>query len=244
MRRYMAAVWAIAWKDLLLEYRGKETVASVLAFALLIVVMLDFAIQATPGRAAFVAPGVLWVAFAFAGAVGLTRTFSAERERGNIHGLMLAPIGRDVIFFGKALSSFVFLLAVEAVVFPVFGILFNYPLASPELVPVFVLATLGFSLSTTRIVSDSAVGSAAEVLPFIGTVFSAMAVNTRAREVMLPLLFFPVALPVILAGLEATTRIVSDSAVGSAAEVLPFIAAYDLVFAVVGPAAFHLIVRD
>ena len=224
MRRYMAGVWAIAWKDLLLEYRGKETVASVVAFALLIVVMLDFAIQATPGRAAFVAPGVLWVAFAFAGAVGLTRTFSAERERGNIHGLMLAPIGRDVIFFGKALSSFVFLLAVEAVVFPVFGILFNYPLASPELVPVFVLATLGFSLS--------------------GTVFSAMAVNTRAREVMLPLLFFPVALPVILAGLEATTRIVSDSAVGSAAEVLPFMAAYDLVFAVVGPAAFHLIVRD
>ncbi len=222
--RYLAAVWAIAWKDLLLEVRGKETVASVLAFALLVVVMLDFAIQATPGRASFVAPGVLWVALAFAGAVGLTRSFTAERERGSIHALMLAPIGRDVIFFGKALSSFVFLLAVEAIVFPVFGILFDYPLTSPELVPVFVLATLGFALA--------------------GTVFSAMAVNTRAREVMLPLLFFPVVLPVVLAGLEATTRVVSDSGAGSAFEILPFIAAYDLVMAVVGPACFHFIVRD
>ncbi len=224
MRRYLFSIWAIAWKDLLLEYRGKETVASVLAFALLVVVMLDFAIQATPGRAAFVAPGVLWVALAFAGSVGLARSFTVERERGSIHGLMLAPIGRDVIFFGKALSSFVFLLAVEAVVFPVFGILFNFPLWSPELIPVLLLATLGFALS--------------------GTVFSAMAVNTRAREVMLPLLFFPVALPVILAGLEATTRVVSDSAVGSAFQVLPFIAAYDLVFAVVGPACFQFIVKD
>ena len=224
VRMYVAAVWAILWKDLLLEIRGKETVASVLAFALLVVVMLDFAIQATPGRASFVAPGVLWVALAFAGAVGLTRSFTVERERGSIHGLMLAPVGRDVIFFGKALSSFVFLLAVQAVVFPVFGILFNFPLSSPELIPVFVLATLGFALS--------------------GTVFSAMAVNTRAREVMLPLLFFPVALPVILAGLEATTRAVSGTGGASPAEVLPFIAAYDLVFAVAGPAAFHFIVKD
>ena len=223
-RRYLAAVWAIAWKDLLLEVRGKETVASVLAFALLVVVMLDFAIQATPGRASFVAPGVLWVALAFAGAVGLTRSFTVERERGSIHSLMLAPIGRDVIFFGKALSSFLFLLAVEAIVFPVFGILFNFPLSSPELIPVFVLATLGFALS--------------------GTVFSAMAVNTRAREVMLPLLFFPVVLPVILAGLEATTRVVSESGAGGMFEILPFIAAYDLVIAVVGPACFHFIVRD
>ena len=223
-RRYAAAVWAILWKDLLLEARGKETVAAVLAFALLVIVMLDFAIQATPGRAAFVAPGVLWVAFAFAGSVGLTRSFAAERERGSIHGLMLAPVGRDVVFYGKALSNFVFLLAVGAVAFPVFGILFDFPMFSPELFPVFVLAMLGFSLS--------------------GTVFSAMAVNTRAREVMLPLLFFPVALPVILAGLEATTRVVSNAAGGGAAEVLPFIAAYDMVFAVVGPVAFHLIVRE
>ena len=224
VRRYLAAVWAIAWKDLLLEVRGKETIAAVLAFALLVVVMLDFAIQATPGRATFVAPGVLWVALAFAGAVGLTRSFTMERERGSIHGLMLAPVGRDVIFFGKALSSFAFLLAVEAIVFPVFGILFNFPLSSPELIPVLVLATLGFALS--------------------GTVFSAMAVNTRAREVMLPLLFFPVVLPVILAGLEATTRVVSDSGTGSTRDILPFIAAYDLVLAVVGPACFHFIVRD
>ena len=224
MRLYLSAVGAVLWKDLLLEVRTKDLVVSVLVFALLVIVMLDFAIEPTPQRTAFVAPGVLWVAFAFAGVLGLTRSFSMEKDRGNIHGLMLAPVGRDVIYFGKTLSNFVFMLAVEAVIFPIFGILFNFPMSTPELIPVAVLATLGFSL--------------------VGTVFSTMAVNTRAREVMLPVLFFPVVLPVILAALEATSRIVADVGGGSVAGVLPFIAAYDVVFAVVGPVAFHLIVQE
>ena len=224
MRSYWGPVFAILWKDLLLELRTKDIVVSVLLFAPLVIVVFSFAIEPTPRMVTLVAPGLLWIAFTFGGVLGLTRSFALEKDRGNIHGLMLAPIGRDAIFFGKMLAMFLFMVIVEAAVFPVFAVLFNLSLVMPGLIPTALLATLGIAT--------------------VGTVFSAMAVNTRSREVMLPLLFFPVVLPLIVAAVEASGVVMREEGFGELTRWLPLLGVFDAIFLVVCPLAFSLIIED
>ena len=154
----------------------------------------------------------------------LNRSFGAEKDQGNLSGLMLAPIGRDVIYFGKMLGNFLFMIVVEVIVFPVFAVLFNLPLLMPGLVPIALLATLGIAT--------------------VGTVFSAMAANTRSREVMLPVLFFPVVIPVIIAAVEASGVVIRGEDVSNLTRWIPFIAVFDLIFLVVCPIAFGAIVEE
>ena len=114
MRDFLYPVMTILWKDVLLETRSKDIVVSVLVFALLVIVVFNFAVSPTPQTVTFVAPGILWIAITFGGVLGLNRSFALEKEGGNIHGLMSAPVGRDVIFFGKMLSIFLFMLVVDS----------------------------------------------------------------------------------------------------------------------------------
>ncbi len=224
MNGFLRPTIAVLWKDIVLEARTKDIVVAVLVFSLLVILVFNFAIEPAPHMVVLVAPGILWVAFVFGGVLGLTRSFALEKENGSLHGLMLAPVSRDTIFFGKMLAVFLLMLLVEAIVLPIFAVLFNLSLAVPELVPVAVLATLGTAT--------------------VGTVFSAMAVNTRAREVMLPMLFLPVALPIIIAAVEASGVVVRDGGLGDLARWLPFLAAFDAIFLVVCPIAFHLVVEE
>lgn len=224
MNGFLRPTIAVLWKDIVLEARTKDIVVAVLVFSLLVILVFNFAIEPAPHMVVLVAPGILWVAFVFGGVLGLTRSFALEKENGSLHGLMLAPVSRDTIFFGKMLAVFLLMLLVEAIVLPIFAVLFNLSLAAPELVPVAVLATLGIAT--------------------VGTVFSAMAVNTRAREVMLPMLFLPVALPIIIAAVEASGVVVRDGGLGDLARWLPFLAAFDAIFLVVCPIAFHLVVEE
>ena len=187
MKASILAVLAILWKDVILELRTKDIVVSALVFALLVIVVFSFAVTPTPQTVAFVAPGILWISFTFGGVLGLNRSMALERESGGLHALMLAPVSRDLIFFGKMLGTFLFMLLVEVAVFPVFAVLFNFSLLLPGLIPVAVLATLAIAT--------------------IGTLFAAIAANTRSREVMLPLLFFPVVVPVVIAAVEASTAV-------------------------------------
>ena len=222
MRASILAVLTILWKDIVLELRTKDIVVTALVFALLVIVVFNFAITPTPQTVAFVAPGILWVAFTFGGALGLNRSMALENESGGLHALMLAPVSRDLIFFGKMLGSFLFMLLVEVAVFPVFAVLYNFSLLLPGLIPIAVLATLGIAT--------------------VGTLFSAMAVNTRSREVMLPLLFFPVAAPAIIAAVEASTAVIQGSSPFD--RWLPFLIAFDALFLVACPFAFNLIVEE
>ena len=222
MKISLLAVLAILWKDVVLELRTKDIVVSALIFALLVIVVFNFAVTPTPQTVAFVAPGILWIAFTFGGVLSLNRSISLERESGGLHGLMLAPVSRDLIFFGKMLGSFLFMLLVEAVTFPVFAVLYNFSLLIPGLIPVAVLATLAIAT--------------------VGTLFSTIAANTRSREVMLPLLFFPVLVPAVIAAVEATTAVIQG---GSPFERwVPFLVAFDALFLVVCPFAFHLVVEE
>ena len=224
IKSFWLPILAILWKDLLLELRTKDIVVSVLVFALLVIVIFNFALDPTPRNVAVIAPGVLWVAFTFGGVLGLTRSFALERDGGNLQGMLLAPVSRDVLYFGKMLANFLFMLVVEVAVFPAFAILFNLSLWLPGLIPVALLATLGFAA--------------------VGTVFSAMSVNTRSREVMLPVLFFPVAVPVIVAAVEASGAIIRGDGGGELARWVPLLAVYDAVFLVVCPLAFSVVVEE
>ncbi len=222
MKKWQPIV-TLVWKDVLLELRTKDIVVSVSVFALLVVVVFSFALDATQSALALVAPGILWVSFTFGGVLGLTRSFALEKDGGNLRGLMLAPVGRDAIFFGKMLGNLLFMTVIEAAVFPVFVILFDISFDLTELVLVTLLATLGITA--------------------VGTLFSAMAVNTRSREVMLPLLFFPAVVPVIVAAVEATGIIMAGDGLDLRRWV-PLLAVFDAVFLVVCPAAFTLIIEE
>ena len=224
MIRYLSPILSIVWKDIVLETRTKDIVVAVLAFSLLVIVVFNFAIDPTPRTVGLVAPGILWIAFVFGGVLGLNRSFTLEKDNGSIHALMLAPVSREVIFFGKTLSNLVFMLVVELITLPVFAMLFNYSLQVIELLPVMLLATLG--------------------IVTVGSVFSSMAVNTRAREVMLPLLFLPVALPAVIAAMEMSGAVLAGEGILTNTEWLAVLVAFDAIFLVVCPIAFNSIVED
>ena len=224
MREFLQAMLLLVWKDILLELRSRDIIVSVLVFALLVAVVFNFALNVTPQRATELAPGILWVAFAFAGTLTMNRAFVLEKEQGGLEGLLLSPVSRDAIFLGKAMASLLFMLIVEAALLPVFAVLFNFSAFSLTLILTIVLATLGFTT--------------------VGTLFSAIAVQTRSREILLPILFFPVILPVIIGAVEASTGAIGGETAVGVGHWLPLIAAFDGLFLVICPWVFGIVVEE
>ena len=217
-------ILAILWKDILLESRTREMVMPILVFSFLVIAVFNFVIDPKPALVAAVAPGVLWVAFTFAGMLGLNRSFAMEKEHGGIEGLMMSPVGRDLIYLGKMLGTFFFILVVELIMLPVFAAIFNLPLFEPGLLLITVLATFGFAT--------------------VGATFSAMAVNTRAREILLPILFFPIAVPVIIAAAEATRAVLAGDSFGDYSRWLQLMAAFDVMFVVIAALTFDFVLGE
>jgi heme exporter protein B len=221
---YGRAVWNIFLKDLRTELRTKEIFSAMAIFSLLVVMVFVFALPGklqTPGD---VVPGLLWVAFTFAGVLGLNRSFINEKDRGSLEGLLLVPTDRGAIFLGKALGNFVFILIIELLTIPVFSLLFNYSLFRWELLPILFLGTLGF----------------AEV----GTLFAAMAVNTRAREVLLPVLLFPIMLPVLIAAAQSTAAVLANRPFEEFGSALGLMAFFDAIFLIVPILLFELVLEE
>ena len=184
MRPFLAVVAALVWKDLLAETRSKEVLAAGLTFALLILVIFNFAFDLRADNAREIGAGILWVAFTFAGVLGIGRSFAAERDRGTLEGLLLAPIDRTAIYLAKTVTNVVLMAAVELVTLPAFLVLFNARVSWSDMLAVVALGTIGFA--------------------GVGTLVSAMVAHAAAREVMLPILLFPLEVPVVIASVEAT----------------------------------------
>ncbi|HJS29316.1 MAG TPA: heme exporter protein CcmB, partial [Anaerolineales bacterium] len=144
LRGYGRAVGAVVWKDLTAEWHSREVLSAMLVFGLLVILIFNFALELSVSTRAAVTSGVLWVTFAFAGTLGLNRSLSTEKDRGCLDGLLLAPVDRSAIYFGKVISSLTFMLIVEAVVLPVYSVLYNQNLFKPGLLLVFFLGSLGF----------------------------------------------------------------------------------------------------
>ncbi len=215
---------AITWKDALSEARTREIVSSVLVFTILVIVIFNFAFGGSSDTMTLVAPGILWVTFAFAGVLSLTRSFVPEKEEGCLEGMMVAPVGRDVIYVGKMLGSLLFMVVIEAIALPIFVFLFNLNVLSLELVVVTLLTTVGFVA--------------------VGTLFSALAVNTRAREMVLPILFFPIVTPILIAAVSSSQLLLAGESWSAISPWLQIIVAFDVIFLVVSFLTFGFVVEE
>ena len=213
MSAYAADVAALARKDLLLELRSRDTLPAMLLFVVTALVVFHFALPSDAGDRAEV--GLLWIAIVFTALLGLTRVFAPEREDGLLDGLVLAPIDRSAIWAAKTISVVVFLAVAEAIALPAYALFFQ-PLTW-ELVTAVALADLGIAA--------------------IGALLAAMAAASRSRELLLPLLFLPLSIPVVIGGVGA-------SVAGNPASFLGFLALYDAVFAILAWASFEYVVTE
>jgi len=193
-------------------------------FSLLVIVIFSFAFELRVEDVRKVAPGVLWVTFVFAGMLGLNRSFVLEKDKGCLEGLLLCPVDRSAIYFGKMLGKVIIMTAVEAMILPIFSILFNISLFQPVLLLIVVLGTLGFA--------------------GVGTLFSAMAVHTRSREVMLPVLLFPIVVPAMIAAVKATGGILDGRPASEIAHWLRLLAVFDVVFFAISFMTFDYVVEE
>jgi heme exporter protein B len=213
MTAYLADVTALARKDLKLELRARDTLPAMLLFVLSTLVVFHFALPEGSGEDA--AYGLLWVAIVFTALLGLARAWVPEREHGVLDGLVLAPCDRSAIWLGKALAVLAFLVAAEVVALPTFALFFE---------PLDATALAGVALANVGICA-------------VGTLLAAMAAATRTRELILPLLFLPLAIPLVVGGVGAS---ISDEG----ADFLLFLALYDGVFAILSWATFEYVVVE
>lgn len=224
VRHYLRAVGAVVWKDLAAELRSRELIGSMLVFALLVILVFNFALELDIAARQTVTSGVLWVTFAFAGTLGLNRSMAVERDRGCLDGLLLAPVDRSALYFGKALGNLAFMLIIEGIVLPIYSALYNVNLLRPGLIGVVLLGSLGYAA--------------------VGTFLSAMAVQARTRDVLLPILLFPVALPVLVAAVKATGAVLLEL---EAAEIWPWLnllMGYDAIFIAAAWMLFEYVLEE
>jgi heme exporter protein B len=224
LRGYLRAVGAVVWKDLTVEWHSREVLSAMLVFGLLVILIFNFALELSVSVRETVTSGVLWVTFAFAGTLGLNRSMATEKDRGCLDGLLLAPVDRSAIYFGKVISNLIFMLIVEAIVLPVYSILYNQRLFSPGLLLVFFLGSLGFVV--------------------VGTLLATMAVHSRTREILLPILLFPVVIPVLLAAVKSSNGFLQGLDFSEILAPLNLLIVYDLIFIAVGFMVFDFIVEE
>jgi heme exporter protein B len=222
--KFLKAILAIIAKDLTAEFRTREMISSMLTFSVLVIVVFNFAFELRADDVRVIAPGMVWVTITFAGTLGLGRSLAIEQDKGCLDGLLLSPVDRSAIYFGKMLGNVLFMLLVEAIVLPMFVVLFNLPFIQVGILAVVLFGTLGFA--------------------GVGTLLAAIAVNTRAREVMLPILLFPVTLPAIIAAVKATAGIVDGLPLAGWQSWLGILAAFDTILIAVSMLLFDFIVED
>jgi heme exporter protein B len=222
---FFKAMMAIARKDLAAEFRSRELLSAMLVFSMLVILIFNFALELDVKVRQSVTAGVLWTTFAFAGTLGLNRSMAVEKDRGCMDGLLLAPVDRSAIFFGKAISNLVFMLVVEAIVIPLYAMLYNETrIFKPEFLGVLILGSIGYIA--------------------VGTLLSTMSVQTRTRDVLLPILLFPVAVPVLLASVKASGGIVAGLPFEEILAPLNLLIVYDVVFIAASFMIFDYVVEE
>ena len=221
---FVGAVAAVVWKDLRAEFRSRELFSAMLVFSLLIILIFNFALELDVKTRQSVTAGVLWATFAFAGTLGLNRSMAIEKDRGCLDGLLLAPVDRSAIYFGKVISNLAFMLIVELIVLPVYSVLYSVNLFQPGLLMVILLGSIGY------------VG--------VGTLLSAMSVQTRTRDILLPILLFPVVIPVLLAAVKASGGFLAGAAWEEILLPVNLLIAYDIIFIAVAFMVFDSVVEE
>jgi heme exporter protein B len=221
---FLKVVFAVVWKDLAAEWRSRELISVMLVFALLVIFIFNFALELDAQARATVTSGVLWVTFTFAGTLGLNRSMAVEKDRGCLDGLLLAPVDRTAIYFGKTLANFIFMLLVALIVLPLYSVFYNQNLFIPGLLLVIFLGSLGYVA--------------------VGTILASMAVQARTRDILLPILLFPVIIPVLVAAVKASSGFLQGSAMADIQSWLSLLIAYDVIFVAVSFMVFDYVVEE
>lgn len=224
MKAYLDKVFALVGKDVAAELRTREMLSSMFVFAILVIVVFNFAFEMKVENTEAVAPGVLWVAIAFAGMLGLNRSFIGEKDKGCMEGLLLCPVDRSAIYLGKMFGNVLFMLCMEIIVLPVFAAFFNLSVFDPKLLLIVFLGTLGFA--------------------GVGTLFAAVAVHTKTREVMLPLLLLPVAVPVLIAAVKATGEAIAKTPPSNAGPWISMLVGFDAIFLTIAYLTFNHVFEE
>jgi heme exporter protein B len=221
---YLHTLWQVFRKDLQVEWRGRQGLPVMLVFALLVVFLFNFALQLTPGLQAGLAAGLLWVSLAFASTLGLNRSVSLERENNALDGLLLAPVDRSAIFFGKAFSNLTFTMLVALLLLPVFSLFYQQNMLNLRLV---LVVLLGQGAYTS-----------------LGTLLAALSIQTRTRDVLLPVLLYPLALPVLIAAVEATRGILAGQPLAELQSWITLLIACNILFLAAGLMLFDTILEE
>jgi len=221
---FFKAVSAVIWKDLQAEFRSRELFSAMLVFSLLIILIFNFALELDIKTRQSVTAGVLWATFAFAGTLGLNRSMAIEKDRGCLDGLLLAPVDRSAIYFGKMISNLAFMLIVEVIILPVYSVLYNVNLFQPGLLMVILLGSIGYA--------------------GVGTLLAAMSVQTRTRDILLPILLFPVIIPVLLAAVKASSGFLEGVEISEIILPINLLIVYDIIFISLAFMFFEYIVEE
>ncbi len=224
---FAGQVATLAWKDLRIELRSRELLYTMTFFAAIVVLIFSFAFVKEGTPISDVVPGILWATVCFAGTLGLSRAFGRERENDTMRGLLLTPASRTAVFLGKAVSIVTFMIIVEVVVAPMIAVLFNAPMFQrpAPFVLSLVLATIGFSV--------------------VGSVFAAMLLRSSSRDALLPVVLYPILVPMLIAATKSTGALLESVPDMQAAWFwIKFLAVYDAIFIVVSLWTFESLVID
>jgi heme exporter protein B len=223
---FWAAVRAIIWKDLVMERHTRQILTIMLIFALAAVVVFNFALEANLDAARNVAMGLMWIVILLASTLGLNRSLAAEQENRSLDAILIAPVDRSAIFVGKVVSISLFTLAMEAILLPIFIAFFNKPFWRWQVIAILVLGTIGYVT--------------------VGVIVTSMSVQTRAKEVLLPVLLLPLALPSVLAAATAAAAFLLPQLPEWSAVSFPvaLVVAYDLLMLTAGFLTYHLVVEE
>ncbi len=222
---FLRQVNLLLWKDLLLEVRRRESLLTMFFFGALMLFVFHFAFDLVPERIIDMTPGLLWLAFLFTGTLGLAQLFQAERENHCLDALLLSPLDRGALFLAKACFNLLLMFLVELIVIPLFWILFNLQTwyLLPKLLLITLAGTVGFCV--------------------LGTMMSAITLRARARELLLPLVFFPLMIPVILATIQCLAAVLRAGEIGDALPWLRLLIGFDVIFVTLGVLIFDWIIE-
>lgn len=224
MKQTLQAIKAILWKDLRAEWRSREMLTAMLVFALLVIFIFNFALSLDAEARANITAGVLWTTLIFAGTLGLNRSLNMEKDQGNLDGLLLAPADRTAIYLAKLILNWLSMLLVAAIIFPLYSLFYNTSLLYLPLVTVVLLGSLGY-------VS-------------IGTLLAGMTVQARTRDILLPVLLFPLILPLLVVAVKFSAGILSGMSFSDLRSWFDLIVVYDLVFLGLGVLLFERVIED
>jgi heme exporter protein B len=224
MKTWLSTAWVLVWKDLVQEWRSRDVLTSMFAFAVLSLFIFNYALELSPIDRAEIAPGLIWVVMVFAGTLGLNRSFAAEQDQGSFEGLMMAVPELSVIYLAKMITNLLMMFGLAILVIPIYSLLYNQSLFDLRFFVILMLGAWGYSAA--------------------GTLISSMTVQTRMRDLLLPVLLFPLLLPVNMAVVKSGSAIIAASSVPEFQSWINLLLVYDVIMTVVSIMVFEYVIRE